>query len=53
MAGYLIEPNEQVPETFNGGFSMYVAAWAGGETIPSGPDTVYAVPWAAPAPLNR
>jgi hypothetical protein len=27
MAGYLIVPNEKVPETFNGGFSMYVAAW--------------------------
>jgi len=27
MAGYLIVPNERVPETFNAGFSMYVAAW--------------------------
>lgn len=27
MAGYLIVPNEKVPETFNAGFSMYVAAW--------------------------
>ena len=27
MAGYLIIPNEKVPETFNAGFSMYVAAW--------------------------
>lgn len=27
MAGYLLIPNEKVPETFNAGFSMYVAAW--------------------------
>ncbi len=27
MSGYLIVPIEKVPETFNGGFSMYVAAW--------------------------
>ena len=27
MAGYLIVPNEKVPEAFNAGFSMYVAAW--------------------------
>jgi hypothetical protein len=27
MAGYLIVPKEKVPETFNAGFSMYVAAW--------------------------
>lgn len=27
MAGYLLVPNERVPETFNAGFSMYVAAW--------------------------
>ena len=27
MAGYLLVPNEKVPETYNGGFSMYVAAW--------------------------
>jgi hypothetical protein len=27
MAGYLIVPNEKVPESFNAGFSMYVAAW--------------------------
>ena len=27
MAGYLIVPNDTVPETFNAGFSMYVAAW--------------------------
>ncbi|HSU69751.1 MAG TPA: hypothetical protein VLJ39_22900 [Tepidisphaeraceae bacterium] len=27
MSGYLLVPNEKVPETFNGGFSMYVAAW--------------------------
>lgn len=27
MAGYLIVPNEKVPETFNAGYSMYVAAW--------------------------
>lgn len=23
MAGYLLVPNEKVPETFNAGFSMY------------------------------
>lgn len=27
MAGYLLVPNEKVPEAFNAGFSMYVAAW--------------------------
>jgi hypothetical protein len=27
MAGYLIVPNEKVPESFNAGFSLYVAAW--------------------------
>jgi len=27
MAGYLLVPNEKVSETFNAGFSMYVAAW--------------------------
>lgn len=27
MAGYLIVPNEKVPQSYNGGFSMYVAAW--------------------------
>ena len=27
MAGYLLVPNEKVPETFGAGFSMYVAAW--------------------------
>jgi len=27
MAGYLLVPNERVPETYNAGFSLYVAAW--------------------------
>jgi hypothetical protein len=27
MSGYLIVPNEKVPQEFGGGFSMYVAAW--------------------------
>ncbi|HAM71102.1 MAG TPA: hypothetical protein DCM86_05615 [Verrucomicrobiales bacterium] len=27
MAGYLLVPNDKVPEEFNAGFSMYVAAW--------------------------
>ncbi|MGQ9589153.1 MAG: hypothetical protein ACUVYA_02535 [Planctomycetota bacterium] len=27
MAGYLLVPNDRVPETFDAGFSMYVAAW--------------------------
>ncbi|MBL9135410.1 MAG: hypothetical protein JNK85_06060 [Verrucomicrobiales bacterium] len=26
MSGYLIVPNEKVPESYNAGFSMYVAA---------------------------
>ncbi|WCJ58804.1 hypothetical protein NXS98_13910 [Fontisphaera persica] len=34
MAGYLLVPNEKVPETFNAGFSMYVAAWPLLETYP-------------------
>ena len=27
MSGYLLVPNERVPEDYGGGFSMYVAAW--------------------------
>jgi hypothetical protein len=27
MAGYLIVPNEKVPESYNAGYSIYVAAW--------------------------
>jgi hypothetical protein len=27
MAGYLLVPNEKVPDSYNAGFSMYVAAW--------------------------
>ncbi|MBN2316788.1 MAG: hypothetical protein JXM79_22865 [Sedimentisphaerales bacterium] len=27
MAGYLLIPNDKVPDTYNAGFSMYVAAW--------------------------
>jgi hypothetical protein len=27
MAGYLLVPNDKVHETYNAGFSMYVAAW--------------------------
>jgi hypothetical protein len=27
MAGYLLVPNEKVPDSFNAGFSMYIAAW--------------------------
>jgi hypothetical protein len=27
MAGYLLVPNDKVSETYNAGFSMYVAAW--------------------------
>jgi hypothetical protein len=27
MAGYLLVPNDKVPETYDAGFSMYVAAW--------------------------
>ncbi|MBU6276555.1 MAG: hypothetical protein KGQ61_07955 [Planctomycetes bacterium] len=27
MAGYLLVPHEKVPDRFNAGFSMYVAAW--------------------------
>jgi len=27
MAGYLLVPNDRVPETYNAGFSLYVAAW--------------------------
>ncbi len=34
MAGYLLVPNEKVPETFNAGFSMYVAAWPLVKTYP-------------------
>jgi len=34
MAGYLLVPNEKVPEAFNAGFSMYVAAWPLLKTYP-------------------
>lgn len=34
MAGYLLVPNERVAREFNGGFSMYVAAWPLLETYP-------------------
>lgn len=27
MAGYLFVPAEKVPDEFNGGFSLYAAAW--------------------------
>lgn len=27
MAGYLLVPHDRVPETYNAGFSIYVAAW--------------------------
>ncbi len=27
MAGYLLVPNEKVPQSYNAGFSLYVAAW--------------------------
>jgi hypothetical protein len=27
MSGYLLVPNKKVPETYNAGFSLYVAAW--------------------------
>ncbi len=27
MAGYLLVPNEKVPESFDAGFSMYISAW--------------------------
>lgn len=34
MNGYLLVPNGRVPETFNAGFSMYVAAWPLLKTYP-------------------
>ena len=34
MAGYLLVPNEKVPDNFNAGFSMYVAAWPLLKTYP-------------------
>jgi len=34
MAGYLLVPNGKVPESFNAGFSMYVAAWPLLQTYP-------------------
>ena len=34
MAGYLLVPHEKVSETFNAGFSMYVAAWPLLKTYP-------------------
>ena len=34
MAGYLLVPHDQVEETYNAGFSMYVAAWPLMEVYP-------------------
>ena len=34
MAGYLIVPHDRVPQTYNGGFSMYVSAWPLLESYP-------------------
>ncbi len=34
MAGYLIVPHDKVPNEYNAGFSMYVAAWPLLETYP-------------------
>lgn len=34
MAGYLFGPAEKVPEDFNGGFSLYAAAWPLVQTYP-------------------
>lgn len=34
MAGYLFGPAEKVPEEFNGGFSLYAAAWPLVDTYP-------------------
>ena len=34
MAGYLIIPHQNAPETYDAGFSMYVAAWPLLETYP-------------------
>lgn len=34
MAGYLLVPQEKVPDSFNAGFSMYVAAWPLLKTYP-------------------
>jgi hypothetical protein len=34
MAGYLFGPAEKVPEEFNGGFSLYAAAWPLVQTYP-------------------
>ena len=34
MAGYLLVPNEKVPDAFNAGYSMYVAAWPLVKTYP-------------------
>lgn len=28
MAGYLLVPNDKVPESYNAGFSLYAAAWS-------------------------
>jgi hypothetical protein len=44
MGGYLFGPAEKVPEEFNGGFSLYAAAWrqtSGGS--PTAPATARAL----------
>lgn len=58
MAGYLLIPNEKVPDTFNAGFSMYVAAWPllqqyPGQRFQSGlPGTWMSAQYVGRAPTN-
>lgn len=59
MAGYLLVPNEKVPEAFNAGFSMYIAAWPllkqyPGNRFQSGlPGTWMFAQYDAPKPMEK
>ena len=59
MAGYLLIPNEKVPEAFNAGFSMYIAAWPllknyPGQNFQSGlPGTWMFAQYDGPKPLEK
>jgi hypothetical protein len=59
MAGYLLVPNEKVPPEYDGGFSMYVAAWPLLEKYPGNrfqsglPGTWMSARYDGPKPLEK
>ncbi|MBP7937583.1 MAG: hypothetical protein KA354_23325 [Phycisphaerae bacterium] len=58
MAGYLLVPNGKVPDTYNAGFSRYVAAWPlldqyPGQRFQTGLFGTWMFAWKEPAPPIR